>query len=171
MKKFLLAGILICALCLNAAIAKELTLSVRAGGEINSDRSFNTLSSAVNVDLLFEKLPFEVLNRFLNYGKFSLKPYIGFTFLPTTYLLNSTADNKMNYNLFGGMYFGIDTEYQLSQSNKLYLAVEEGNYGYSVKIGSKHDKVAAGIKLSNFFNYYFGMGLFGNYKFDYNKSF
>jgi len=172
MKRFLLISIMLLALCITAATAKELQINARVGGELNADLGFNALTGATDVDIIIEKFPFDIVDKVLNFGKFSIKPYFGLRCLPVTYSLNSLADNKLFFDFLGDFYWGWDFEYKVNDANKLFLALERG-YTARIKAGSKKDKVAAGVQyILGWYNYSSQLGLFGNYKFDvYKKTF
>lgn len=172
MKRFLLIGIMLLALCVVSANAKELQINARVGGELNADLGFNSLNGAADVDLIIEKFPFDIVDKVLNFGKFSIKPYFGLRCLPVTYAFNSVADRKLFFDFLGDFYWGWDFEYQVNEANKIFLGLERG-YTARIKAGSKKEKCAAGIQyILGWYNYSNQIGLFGNYKFDvFQKTF
>ena len=171
MKKSLFLFVCMMMFCMQT-FAGSMNLNMRAGGEL-STRDFSMINGAVTLDVLFEKFPWNEVNQLLNFGKFSFKPYVGVTLLPTTYFPKTIADNKLQYAIFGDVHVGLESDYEISAANKITVGADcsvVGYGGYSINIGSKFEKINAGLKLNNIFSsYYSSFGLFGNYSF--NTSF
>jgi len=136
---------------------------IRTGLEINADKSFTRYNCGIDVDLM--------LDNFLEFDKWSIKPYLGMLLLPASFSLNS-GDSFINglAGALGGLYLGVNCEYDaefIGSEGKAFLSAEKllspfDYYSWALKVGYRSDHIFGGIKL-NLDSGFSGIGIFAKY--------
>jgi len=109
MKKTFFSFLFLMVFITGVSFAEGLKYTVRGGMNFDVTTNFRYLSADVNADVFFENIP--GIEKFMNYNKITIRPYVGVQLLPMAFRLDD-AHSSGYYGLSPKLYSKFSQEWR-----------------------------------------------------------